>query len=142
MAVPTIQEKFEQTGSGSAKVKLNESALGIVFRWNNTLMNKPLQIQSEFISARYESNGGDVLPQGFYLHGAYFVTSQIELGVRYDEFEPSKDATVAFKQKQTTLAASYYIQDRQRISLNYEIKDGEGFVPHNLLTAQFQLAFN
>lgn len=133
--------KFEQA-NGSAKVKLDESALGIVFRWNNTLMNKPFQIQSEFISATYESNDSDVLPQGFYVYGAYFVTPHIEIGVRYDEYEPNKNAAVTFKQEQTTLAASYYIQERQRISLNYEIKDGVGFDPHNILTAQFQLAFN
>ncbi len=130
--------KFTST---TALAAFAESAFGVDVAWNHKALGRELRIQGEYILANYETSGDDIEPRGYYLYGAYFFLPKVELGIRYDAFQPNKNLSQTVNQKRTTLLAGYYFDKTQRITVNYEIRDDGLKGTDNILTALFQIAF-
>ena len=100
---------------------------------------RAFRVQAEYILANYDAAGSDIEPREFYLYGTLSALPNLDVGARYDQFEPDKNGSA--KPKRTTLTATYRIRDRQQIDLNYEIVDDDLKLAENLLTVQFQIAY-
>ncbi|MBN1302610.1 MAG: hypothetical protein JW995_15435 [Melioribacteraceae bacterium] len=118
-----------------------ESAYGAHFIMKNELLGRKLFLQGEYIAANYKTVNSQIEPWGYYLYGTYFIDKNIEVGLRYDYYEPDKAAETIIEQSRTTLSIGYYFEERQRINLNYELREDSGNPDlKNLLTIQFQYA--
>lgn len=123
------------------EISFDESAYGVHFVMNNKLLDRELLIQGEYIAANYKTINSQIEPWGYYLYGTYFISSNIEVGLRYDYYEPDKSAETILDQSRTTFSVGYYFEKKQRINLNYELRDDSSKPDlKNLLTIQFQYA--
>ena len=129
---------FENAGGGMA---LDESAVGVDLLWNYKVRDKAYRIQGEYIVGNYKTTGKAIKPQGFYLFGTLFALPNLEVGMRYDWFEPNENAVQSTERERTTLGGAYHIHKSQQIKLNYEIINDDLRRSDNLFTAQFQVAF-
>jgi hypothetical protein len=116
-----------------------EWAIGLDLTWKYKLLENDLRFQGELITADYETNGDDIKPWGYYIYGTYFVLPQVEAGIRYDFYEPDKNAAVTVEKKRVTLLAGYHFAEDQQININYEIIDDDASDRDNLLTVLFQI---
>ena len=119
----------------------DETAFAFDFTWQHKLLAKDFRIQGEFMRANYKTAAEDIKPWGFYIYGTYFVIPKVELGLRYDYYDPNDKVTGGIDQKRVTLSAGYYVTKYQRINLNYEVREDDMKYTDNLLAAQFQIAF-
>ncbi|PKK82531.1 MAG: hypothetical protein CVT49_13335 [candidate division Zixibacteria bacterium HGW-Zixibacteria-1] len=104
---------------------LSESAFGFDFVWVNKINDRDFRLQGELITAIYEAPGRDPEPWGYYLYGSYFFTREIELGLRYDFYNPDALAPEVDNWKRATLMFGYSFARDQMIRINYEIIDDE-----------------
>lgn len=100
----------------------------------------PVFFRGEFITRKDNLPGNEsVIMNGGYLLVGYHVTDRVEAIARYDYFSPNKELDnnhlTGF-----TIGANYYLTGRNRISVNYEIRENE-LNPEfgNLLTIQLQV---
>jgi len=67
--------------------------------------------------------GSDNKASGSYLSGGYYLTHNIELQVRYDQYRRlTNNAALERDFKTWTLGAQYFLSPRTRLSLNYAIR--------------------
>ncbi len=133
-------------GKGTIQ-ELDESAFGVQFM----LKDKKYTAQAEYIAATYESSLGgvdDIQPNGFYAYGTYKVIPKVEFGLRYDSYERNKNAenaegnAISNTKSRTTISAAYYLNNLNRIMLNYEIREDDlNENLDNLLTITAQAVF-
>lgn len=104
---------------------LSESAFGFDFSWKNEINDRPFMLQGELMTAIYEQRGRDPEPWGYYLYGTYFFTEEIEIGLRYDYYDPDELEPGVDNNKRATLLFGYSFAKDQLIRVNYEIIDNE-----------------
>ena len=129
---------FESDVDGAA---LDESAVGVDLTWRNEVQGQTFRIQGEYVSGRYKTPGKDIDPQGFYLYGTILLAPRVEVGLRYDWFEPNRNEVEPIERERTTLGMAYQFHKDQRISINYEVVNDDLKQVDNVFTAQFQSVF-
>jgi len=96
------------------------------------------------LQAEYDAGTDATIKRnGWYGQASYFVLpKKIQLGAKYDTYDPNTVATNV-KTNIYTGAASYYFNNWAKFSLNYLVKheDAPTQVPNNIFEAQLQLTF-
>ena len=63
---------------------------------------------------------------GWYLHFGYAILPKLELDIRYDTYNRMTDVSAKEREfETTTLGAQYFFNKKSRVTLNYELRDGE-----------------
>jgi len=113
---------YDEPGETSSS---SENAFGFDFVWNSEINNRDLRIQAELMAAVYDTQGGDPEPWGYYVFGTYYFTRKIELGMRYDFYEPDELEPAVENYKRVTLLFGYNIAKDQIIRINLDMIDDE-----------------
>jgi hypothetical protein len=137
------QDVYMSTFTMAAK---DEWAIGFHCSWEHNIGKRDFKLQGEYISGTYDAHPRDVRPWGYYLYGTLFVMPEVEAGIRYDFYEPNRnardpatDAKVDANRQRMTLAGSYHFSKDQLITVNYEIIDDDVSNRDNLLTILCQI---
>ncbi|WP_457566633.1 porin [Caldithrix abyssi] len=134
----TLAGSFYRGKSLSDGTESEESAYGILLKFSA----KKITAQAEYITAFYDAVNSDFKkePAGFYVSGTYRFTQNIEVGLRYDQYEDDQNTANSTKTRYTFMGG-YYFNKQNRIILNYEIRKDD--LNHNigdLFTVQLQTA--
>lgn len=126
--------KYHLAGNPDSEESRNRFGLDIHYTGN------PFFFRGEFITRKDELPDNEhITMNGGYLLAGFYLTDQIESIIRYDYFKPNTDLDdnllIGY-----TIGANYYITGRNRLSINYEIRDND-LNPEfgNLLTLQLQV---
>lgn len=77
---------------------------------------------------------------GYYAQALYKLNNQIEVGARYDGFDPNTDADKN-EENWITVGVNHYIHDYNAMcSLNYIVKDEDADIDNDVLKGQVQVA--
>jgi phosphate-selective porin len=101
----------------------------------------PWWVKSEYVQGRGNGKDDERKKQGWYLLAGYNLTVTRQLLLRYDTFDPDRDAG---KDRSTvlTVGANWRLTPWSRLQVNYELKNEQGpEVSNNALLAQYQVKF-
>ncbi len=102
-------------------------------------LNSGLSLRGEYITAKWENRGYDTVskkwktksgvnqePSGWYLQAAYKIPPMpdIELLARYEDYDEDNNTTNSHL-KTTTAGITYYLKGRNRITVNYLIRNAD-----------------
>jgi hypothetical protein len=88
--------------------------------------NKKMWIMGEYMSGTIEQAGDadDLKMSGFYAGATFRALDALEIGARFDTYDPNTDQDNDAGSR-ITLGVSYYLAKLNRITLNYEMPSAE-----------------
>jgi len=117
--------------------RLDHHRVGAEVAWSQ----EPWWIKSEYVQGRGNGKDEERQKQGWYLLGGYNLTATRQLLLRYDLFDPDRDAGND-RRTVLTLGANWRFSPWSRFQVNYELKEEQGpDVSNNTLLAQYQVKF-
>ncbi len=97
-------------------------------------------VMGEYLAGSIEQPVGDDLKRaGFYAGGTYKATESVEVGARFDSYDPNTDLDDDGMSR-ITLGASYYLAKANRVTLNVELPsyEDEDIEQDPVVIVQFQ----
>jgi phosphate-selective porin len=117
--------------------RLTHNRVGAEVAW----AREPWWVKSEYIQGRGNGKDEERKKKGWYVLTGYNLSRTRQLLVRYDTFDPNRDAG-GDRTTALTLGGNWTLSPWSRFQLNYELKSEQGpSISNNNVLAQYQVKF-